>query len=147
MDFFNSILLSGSVIVGGESASQNAGSAVSGNVEAVTEVVKSVAGSPGGSMMYMILYIAGLGALFYFLAIRPQKKREKELKTMQSSISVGDWVVTSSGFYGKVVDKVDAVFVVEFGLNKGVRIPVRKSEIIGNKEPNLSTNSNIETDK
>lgn len=73
-----------------------------------------------------------------FFAIRPQKKREKELSNIQNAIKVGDWVMTSSGFYGKVVDIADQVFVVEFGMNKGVRIPIRKSEIIGNKEPNLT---------
>ncbi len=86
----------------------------------------------------IVIYIIGLIALFYFFAIRPQKKREKELSNIQNSIQVGDWVMTSSGFYGKVVDVADQVFVVEFGTNKGVRIPVRKSEIIGNKEPNLT---------
>jgi preprotein translocase subunit YajC len=64
---------------------------------------------------------------------------------MQNSIGVGDWVMTSSGFYGKVVDITDQVFVVEFGTNKSVCIPVRKSEILGNKEPNL-TNKPSEDD-
>ncbi len=93
------------------------------------------------------LYIVGLIALFYFFAIRPQKKREKELSNIQNAIKVGDWVMTSSGFYGKVVDIADQVFVVEFGTNKGVKIPVRKSEIIGNKEPNLMISPNTEDDK
>ena len=88
------------------------------------------------------IYIVGLIALFYFFAIRPQKKREKELSNIQNSIKVGDWVMTSSGFYGKVVDIADQVFVVEFGTNKGVKIPVRKSEIIGNKEPDLTSKNN-----
>ncbi len=98
----------------------------------------------------MIIYIVALIALFYFFAIRPQKKREKELSNIQNAINVGDWVMTSSGFYGKVVDIADQVFVVEFGTNKGVKIPVRKSEIIGNKEPNLTvsqTSAEVEEKK
>lgn len=116
--------------------------------EAVTQIATNVAGATneatqatqqgGNSVMFMILYIVGLGLLFYFFVIRPQKKREKELHSMQDSIKVGDWVMTSSGFYGKVADITDQVFVVEFGTNKGVKIPVKKSEIFGNKEPNLS---------
>lgn len=143
MNLFNGILLSSGVIVGGEDAAAKVTEAV---VEGATQATQAAARG-GNSMLYMILYIAALVALFYFLAIRPQKKREKELQSMQNSISVGDWIVTSSGFYGKVVDIVDQVFVVEFGLNKGVRIPVRKSEVIGNKEPNLTINSNSDTDE
>lgn len=104
---------------------------------AVTDVAQPT-GFFGSGILGMVLYIGGLIALFYFFAIRPQKKKEKELVNMQNSIKVGDSVVTSSGFYGKVVDVTDEVFVVEFGTNKGVRIPVRKREVIDNKEPNLS---------
>ena len=110
----------------------------------------AAAGQESGGFMGVggiVLYILGLIALFYFFAIRPQKKREKELSSIQNAIKVGDWVMTSSGFYGKVVDVADQVFVVEFGTNKGVKIPVRKSEIIGNKEPNLTISSNAESDK
>ena len=103
-------------------------------------------GGAGLGTIGMILYIVGLIALFWFLAIRPQRKREKELKVMQDGIKVGDWVMTSSGFYGKVVDVTEQVVMVEFGTNKSVNIPVRKSEIMGNKEPNL-TNKPSEDDE
>lgn len=134
----NFMLLS-SVLQPGEDMS-TAVTAASGAAEGVSEAVTQMAQPAGGFMGIggMVIYIVGLIALFYFFAIRPQKKKEKELQTMQSSIKIGDWVMTSSGFYGKVVDTADQVFVVEFGLNKGVKIPVRKSEIMGNKEPNLT---------
>lgn len=86
----------------------------------------------------MVIYIIALVAIFYFLAIRPSRKRDKELKEMQASIQVGDDVMTSSGFYGKVVEMNDQVVTVEFGTNRGVRIPIKKSEILGNKAPNVS---------
>lgn len=113
--------------------------------QTATAVAGSTAQQGGGSIWLIVVYIVGLVILFYFFAIRPQKKREKELHAMQDSIKVGDWVMTSSGFYGKVADITDQVFVVEFGTNKGVRIPVKKSEIFGNKEPNL-TNKPSEED-
>lgn len=143
MDFLTGFLLSNSVIIGGEKATEAAQGVSEAVTEATTAVTQANAGGIGGlgSMGGMILYIAGLVALFYFFAIRPQKKKEKELTAMQNSVNVGDWVMTSSGFYGKVVDIADQVFVVEFGTNKGVRIPVRKSEIMGNKEPNLTNKS------
>ncbi len=114
--------------------------------QAATQAAQQTASGAGLGTIGMILYIIGLVALFYFFAIRPQKKREKELKSMQEGVKVGDWVMTSSGFYGKVVDVTEQVFIVEFGTNKSVCIPVRKSEIVGNKEPNL-TNKPSEDDE
>ena len=142
-----SILLTGSVIVGGQTAE-----AVS---EAVTEVAQAAAESAGESAgifgssgtYVWILYFVGMIALMYFIMYRPQKKREKEMKEMQSSIKTGDWVMTSSGFYGKVADICDQVFIIEFGMNKGVRVPVAKSEVIGNKEPNIKSGSTAGEEK
>lgn len=92
----------------------------------------------GGSTAILILYIAAL--VFYFFAVRPQKKRAAQLKEIQQGIKVGDEVMTSSGFYGKVVElEGEDIAVVEFGTNRGVRIPVNKSEIIGNKNATAKT--------
>ncbi len=112
------------------------GSAAADTVEVITNTIEGTteaASSSGLGMWGMIAYIAFFVVIFYLFIIRPQKKKDKQLKEMQSSIQVGDEVVTSSGFFGKVVDINDEVAVVEFGTNKGVRIPVRKSEIYGNK--------------
>lgn len=139
MNLSGLILLAPSVTLGsGEAQSAT---------EAAAQAQQSAAGAGFGTIG-MILYILGLVALFYFFAIRPQKKREKELKSMQDGVKAGDWVMTSSGFYGKVVDVAEQVFIVEFGTNKSVCIPVRKSEIMGNKEPNLTNKpSENEDDK
>lgn len=68
--------------------------------------------------------------LMYFLTIRPQKKKEEELKQMMETLEVGDSVLTTSGFYGVVVDKVDeTTIIVEFGNDKHCRIPMEKSAI------------------
>ena len=94
----------------------------------------------GGSTAILILYIAALALVFYFFAVRPQKKRAAQLKEIQQGIKVGDEVMTSSGFYGKVVElEGEDIAVVEFGTNRGVRIPVNKSEIIGNKNATAKT--------
>ncbi len=119
-------------------------SGASDAAEAVTEAAATAtaaAQTSGGGFgtIGMIIYIVALIAIFYFLAIRPQRKRDKELKAMQAAIQVGDDVMTSSGFYGKVVEINDQVMVVEFGTNRGIRIPVKKSEILGNKAPNVSS--------
>jgi preprotein translocase subunit YajC len=60
------------------------------------------AASPPGGDMFQILFLVGLFVLFYFIAIRPQRKRQKEHTLMVSQLSKGDEVVTSSGILGKV---------------------------------------------
>ncbi len=59
------------------------------------------AAAPGGDM-FQILFLVGLFVLFYFIAIRPQRKRQKEHTAMVGQLSKGDEVVTSSGILGKV---------------------------------------------
>ncbi len=121
-------------------AGETAAQAVTQAAQAATQAAGQAAQrSSGMGGMGVILYIVALVAIFYFFAIRPSKKREKELKTMQESIKIGDDVMTSSGFYGKVTEINDQIVVVEFGTNRGIRIPVKKSEIYGNKAPNMSS--------
>lgn len=86
----------------------------------------------------IIIYFAFLFGIMWFIMVRPQRKREKAMQEMQASIKVGDMIVTNSGMYGKVIDMVNNLFIVEFGLNKGIRIPIEKNSVIGIKEPNLS---------
>ena len=64
-----------------------------------------------------ILYFAVIFAVFYFLMIRPQKKREKETKNMLDSLHKGDQIVTIGGFYGKIVSVKDDVVTVKMGDN------------------------------
>jgi preprotein translocase subunit YajC len=58
--------------------------------------------SSQGGDMFQILFLVGLFALFYFIAIRPQRKRQKEHTEMVSKLNKGDEVVTSSGILGRV---------------------------------------------
>ncbi len=92
----------------------------------------------GGGVTGMIIYMIVIFGAMWFFAIRPQKKKEKELVEMQNSIKVGDEVLLQSGVYGKIVDSINDVFIIEFGLNKGVRIPVKKVAVAGVQAPNLS---------
>ncbi len=92
---------------------------------------QSPAGDPGQSnFMFTFLYIAVIIAFMYFFFVRPQKKREKQIRQLQDSIMTGDPVVTSGGMYGKVVGQTEDAFVIEFGTNKGVCIPIRKSDVL-----------------
>lgn len=83
----------------------------------------------GGSPVVMIVWIVAMIALIYFMMIRPQKKEQKRMNAMLASMEVGDSVVTTSGFYGVLLDITDEDVIVEFGNNKNCRIPMRKAAI------------------
>ena len=69
------------------------------------------AGGAGGAEIFNIIFLVGLFALFYFIAIRPQRKRQKEHAEMVSALNKGDEVVTASGILGKI-NKLEDNFVV-----------------------------------
>ena len=84
----------------------------------------------------MIVYIAFFGALIYFMIYRPQKKQQRKQDELLSSIAIGDSVLTTSGFYGVIIDEVDEnVVIVEFGNNKNCRIPMKKTAIVEVEKP------------
>lgn len=87
--------------------------------------------TPGGmeALLPMIIWIVIIFAFMYFAMIRPQKKEQKKKELMMSELAVGDTVLTTSGFYGMVIDIQDDVVIVEFGNNKNCRIPMMKSAI------------------
>ncbi len=85
--------------------------------------------SSGSGMWIMIVYIVIIGAAMYFFAIRPQNKEKKRLQALIDSVEVGDTVVTTSGFYGVIIDLTDEDCIIEFGSNKNCRIPMKKSAI------------------
>jgi len=74
----------------------------------------AAAGTAGmlSSLLPLILMIA----VFYFILIRPQKKKEKELKNMIAALKVGDEVATIGGIHGKIVRIKDDLFVLESGI-------------------------------
>ena len=77
----------------------------------------------------VILYIVIIVAFMYFIMIRPQKKEQKRMAAMLADMAVGDCVLTTSGFYGVVIDITDDTIIVEFGSNKNCRIPMQKSAV------------------
>lgn len=77
----------------------------------------------------IVIYAVIIGA-FYFIAIRPQKKKDKEHQAMVSQVAIGDSILTPAGFYGVVIDMTDDVVIVEFGSNKNCRIPMQKAAIV-----------------
>ena len=81
------------------------------------------------SGIVMVVYIALIFAFIYFMMIRPQKKEQKKVAAMLSTLEIGDCILTTSGFYGIVIDITEDTVIVEFGNNKNCRIPMQKSAI------------------
>ena len=65
------------------------------------------------SPAFWIGYIVLIFAFMYFIAIRPQQKEKKKMQELMASIAVGDSVLTSSGFYGVIIDMTDDTVIVE----------------------------------
>lgn len=92
-------------------------------------LLSAEAGAAAGGGIIMVVYLVLIFGFLYFFMIRPQKKEQKKMAAMLSTLAVGDCVLTSSGFYGIVIDITDDTLIVEFGNNKNCRIPMQKTAI------------------
>ena len=79
----------------------------------------------GFSIIWIVIMLVAL----YFMMIRTQQKEAKRKNAMLSELRVGDTVLTTSGFYGMVIDITDDTVIMEFGNNKNCRIPMQKAAI------------------
>ena len=83
----------------------------------------------------LAVYAIIIGGM-WFLLMRPQKKEQKRLQAMLSTMEVGDTALTTSGFYGVIIDITDDDVIVEVGNNKNSRIPMQKPAIAQIEKPN-----------
>lgn len=75
------------------------------------------AGAAGAAgMVSPIIMMVLMIAVFYFILIRPQKKKEKELRNMIAALKVGDEVATIGGIHGKIARIKDDLFLLESGI-------------------------------
>jgi len=80
--------------------------------------------SPYMTFLPLILIVV----VFYFFIIRPQMKRQKELKNFRTSLAKGDKVITTGGIYGKINDVKDDSLIIE--ISEGVRIRVDINSVV-----------------
>ena len=85
----------------------------------------------------MVVWLVILFAFMYFFMVRPQKKEQQKKNSMLAELAVGDTILTTSGFYGTVIDIADDTVIVEFGSNKNCRIPMRKDAIVQVEKPEV----------
>ncbi len=93
------------------------------------------AGSATIGIIGTIVIYGGLFAIMWFLLLRPQKKERKRVAAMLSSLEIGDCVLTTSGFYGIIIDIAEDTVIVEFGNNRNCRIPMEKAAISRVEKP------------
>lgn len=86
------------------------------------------------NVIIQILPIVLLVVVFWFFLIRPQRKRDKEERSMRDSIQVGDEISTIGGFIGKVVNIKDDVFTIETS-NDRTKLKIYRWAIRGKEAP------------
>ncbi|MBQ8047881.1 MAG: preprotein translocase subunit YajC [Prevotella sp.] len=97
-----------------------------------TLILAAQAAGQGGGMGGMLLMMVALFAIMYFFMIRPQTKRQKEIKAFQNSLTEGTKVVTGGGIYG-TVRRIDlANGTVEVEIARGVVVTVDRNYVFAN---------------
>ena len=88
----------------------------------------------GGIMSYVSLgfWLVVMLVAFYFLLIRPQRKRDKEVKNLQDSLQIGDEIVTNGGIVGIVVSIKEDTIVIETGSDRS-KIRIKRWAIASNE--------------
>ncbi len=84
--------------------------------------------SPDGNPMPSFIFLLLIIVVFYMFMIRPQMKRQKDLKNYRENLSKGDKIVTTGGIYGKVMDIKEQTITMEIAEN--VRIKIDKNAVL-----------------
>jgi len=84
-------------------------------------------GGGGGDPTFSFIMLIALFAVFYFVLIRPQSKRQKEHKAMVASLSKGDEVVTNGGLLGKITNVGDSFVTLE--VTEGTQVKVQSMAV------------------
>ena len=91
-------------------------------------VLAQMAGPEGPSAFSPLLMMAAIFAIFYFIVIRPQQKREREKEDFRAKLKKGDDVIAAGGIYGRVVDLKGPTVWVELTQNLRVKVERRSIE-------------------
>lgn len=85
-----------------------------------------------GNPYSSLIFFAAIILIFYFFMIRPQMKKQKELKNYREGLAKGDKVITAGGVYGKIAEVKDTTVLVEIAPE--IRIKVDKGSIVRNAQ-------------
>ena len=104
-----------------------------------TVLLQAATGFGGSSAWSTILMFALLIVVFYFFLIRPQSKRQKEIRKFQDSLENGKSVITQGGIYGKIREVKDNYVILEIA--DGVKIKVNKNMVFDSSDPASTENT------
>ena len=97
-----------------------------------TTLILAAQAASQGSPMPMIIMMVAIFAIMWFFMIRPQQKRQKEIRAFQNALSAGDSVVNGGGIYG-IVKHIDMTTnKVDVEIARGVVITVDKNYVFAN---------------
>ena len=97
-------------------------------IDSIILALGAPGGEGGGSFQPLIL-MGAMFAIFYFLLIRPQQKKNKEHRQMLSNLRKGDRVVTSGGIHGRITGMDENTLTVEIA--EKVRVKVSRGNVAG----------------
>lgn len=83
---------------------------------------EEVANNPQGGSWTTWVFLLAMIAIFYFLMIRPQQKKQKEIKKAREAMKVGDHVITAGGIMGKITGVKDNCFVISVDSNVTLKV-------------------------
>ena len=89
-------------------------------------------GTGGFSSAYMIIFLVLIFAVFYFLMIRPQRKKQTEHRRLTEELKRGDKVITIGGIYGEI-DHIGENHVI-LKVEDGTKLRLLKSSIMGKQQ-------------
>jgi preprotein translocase subunit YajC len=91
-------------------------------------IIAQAAATPANPLTGMLIPMLVIIVIFYFFMIRPQVKRQKELRTFREKLAKGDKIVTTGGIYGKVVEIKETTIIME--VDNDVNLKVDKAAVI-----------------
>jgi preprotein translocase subunit YajC len=97
-------------------------------MHSLTAVLLMPAPQQGQNQWSSLIFLLLIMVVFYFFLIRPQMKRQKELKNFRESLKKGDRIITAGGIYGKINNIADNVITIDVGNN--VLLKVDKSGVL-----------------
>lgn len=90
-------------------------------------ILLQAGGAPEGGGWGNIIFIVALVAIFYFFMIRPQSKRQKEIKKFREALKVGDRVISAGGIHGRIKDVKENAIILE--ISEGVSVKIEKASV------------------
>ena len=92
-------------------------------------IPEGASGEEGTSILPMIIFLALIFGVFYFIMIRPQRKRQKEHSAMVQELQKGDRVITAGGIYGTIESLSEDSIVLK--IESGATIRIARGSVIG----------------